>query len=64
MRFVYVWYIEIGKCGMYCVNVGRVNPGDAVGSESWSSRYISDSVRKNALKCRPIPSLEAKQLNE
>ena len=28
----------------------RVNPGDAVGSESWSSRYISDPVRKNGVK--------------
>ena len=44
--------------------VNRVNPGDAVGQESWSSRYISDSLSKNALKCRPITSLEAKQLNE
>ena len=42
----------------------RVNPGDAVGSKSWSSRYISDSPRKNALKSRPVTSLEAKQLNE
>ena len=32
--------------------------------ESWSSRYISESIRKNALKCRTITSLEAKQLNE
>ena len=37
----------------------RVNPGDAVGPESWSSRYILDFLRKNALKCRPITSLEA-----
>ena len=42
----------------------RVNPGDAVGPKSWSSRYISNSIRKNALKCRPITSLEVKQLNE
>ena len=27
----------------------KVNPGDAVGRESWSSRYISDFIRKNAL---------------
>ena len=37
------------------------NPGHAVGPESWSNRYISDSLHKNALKCRPITSLEAKQ---
>ena len=48
----------------YLYYIYRVNPGDAVGPESWSSRYISDSLRKNALKCRPITSLEAKQLNE
>ena len=40
-----------------CWSCHRVNPGDAVGPESWSSCYISDSLRKNALKCRPITSL-------
>ena len=46
------------------VTRNRVNPGDAVGPETWSSRYILDSIRKNALKCKPITSLEAKHLNQ
>ena len=41
--------------------LNRVNPGDTVGPESWPSRYISDSLRRNALKYRLITSLEAKQ---
>ena len=41
-------------------SASKVNPGDTVGPESWLSRYISDSLSENALKCSPITSLEAK----